>query len=540
MASQNNTPGGKAQDEQDAIELARLGYKQEFKRSFYPLEVFGLVFSGFGLVPSISSVLTYALPNGGPCALVWGWAVSSCFICSVAVAMAELGSAAPTAGGLYYWAFQYASPRWRRLLAWVVGYSNTIGNIAGVTGVDWGCALQIMAAVNIGSNQTFSATIAQTFGVFTILVILHAMIASLATPIVARLQTVYVVLNVLLCLAIMIALPAATPAEFRNPARYAFGGLDNLSGWPDGFAFLLSFLAPMWTIIGFDSSLHISEEATNARKAVPLALISAASLAGLMGWAVNVAIAFRMGTDMESIMDSPIDQPMAVPNPIRILHMTILFNSLGRKGTLIMWSFIITAQFFVGANTILASSRQVFAFARDGGLPLSRLLYRVNAHTQTPVNCAWFVAVIAILLGLLAFAGTHAISAVYSLGVCGQYIAYIIPIASRFAGGAQWRPGPFSLGRWGLIVAIIAVLWMVFAITILVFPSSPGPTSSDMNYTIAVLGGWLFLCLAYYYFPVIGGINWFHGPIGNISSGYGDAARIEDISQEKSSVVVDS
>ncbi|KAH9910794.1 amino acid/polyamine transporter I, partial [Amylocystis lapponica] len=244
--------------------LAHLGYRQEFKRAFSPFEVFGLVFSIFGLFPSIASVLVYALPNGGPVALVWGWGVCSIFLVIITLALAELGSAAPTSGGLYYWTFKFASPRWRRLLSWIVGYSNTIGLIAGVASVDWGCAVQLMAAVSIGSNTTFVPTTSQTFGVYAAILFCHAMVASLATSVVARLQTVYVVLNVLLCLAIIIALPAVTPDEFVNTARYAFGGFENLSGWPNGFAFVLSFLAPLWTISGFDSSLHISEEASNA------------------------------------------------------------------------------------------------------------------------------------------------------------------------------------------------------------------------------------------------------------------------------------
>lgn len=496
------------QDDVDALELARLGYKQEFKRAFSPLEVFGLVFSIFGLFPSIASVLTYALPNGGPVALVWGWGVCCVFLVLISLALAELGSAAPTSGGLYYWSFKFGSPRWRRLLSWIVGYSNTIGLIAGVASVDWGCAVQLMAAVSIGSNQTFTATTGQTFGVYVAILLLHATISSLATAVVAKLQTVYVVLNVLLCLAIIIALPAATPEEFKNPASYALGGFTNFSGWPDGFAFCLSFLAPLWTISGFDASLHISEEASNAAVAVPWALIAATTTGGILGWAINVAIAFRMGTDVEGIMNSPIGQPMAA----------ILFSSLGQKGTLAVWSVVVAVQFFMGTSSLLASSRQTFAFARDGGLPFSRYLYRVNRRTQTPVNCAWFSAFIALLLGLLAFAGSTAISAIFSLGVVGLYIAYIIPIISRFAGGTEWRPGPFNMGRLGLPVAAIAVAWMIFSIVILIFPSSPDPSGPDMNYTIVVLGAWISLCLIYYYFPVYGGVYWFHGPIANVSS----------------------
>lgn len=120
--------------------LASLGYKQEFSREFAPLEVFGIAFSIIGLLPSIASVLVFALPNGGPAAMVWGWAVASIGILLVGISMAELASAAPTSGGvtsfsavhevasfkgflpqLYFWTHSLSSPFCRNLLAWVVG-----------------------------------------------------------------------------------------------------------------------------------------------------------------------------------------------------------------------------------------------------------------------------------------------------------------------------------------------------------------------------------------------------------------------------------
>ena len=84
----------------DEALLASLGYKQEFRREFAPLEVFGVAFSIIGLLPSIASVLVYALPNGGPVAMVWGWAVASIGVLLVGISMAELASAAPTSGGV--------------------------------------------------------------------------------------------------------------------------------------------------------------------------------------------------------------------------------------------------------------------------------------------------------------------------------------------------------------------------------------------------------------------------------------------------------
>ncbi|PSR83471.1 hypothetical protein PHLCEN_2v5743 [Hermanssonia centrifuga] len=113
------------------------------------------------------------------------------------MALGELASAAPTSGGLYFWTYKYASPNWRNSLSWIVGYSNTMGNIAGVASIVWGGAVQLMAAVSIGSNLTFTPTTPQIFAVYVALLLLTGIIASTATQSIARLQWVYCTLNIL-------------------------------------------------------------------------------------------------------------------------------------------------------------------------------------------------------------------------------------------------------------------------------------------------------------------------------------------------------
>lgn len=279
-----------------------------------------------------------------------------------------------------------------------------------------------------------------------------------------------------------------------------------MNGWTNGYAFILSFLAPLWTICSFDSSVHISEEASNAAVAVPWAIVYAIGIAGVLGWAINVALAFCMGTDLDAIMGSSVGQPMA----------QIFFNSFGQKGTLAIWAFVVLVQYMMGSSMVLAASRQSFAFARDGALPFSSWLYRMNGFTGTPVNTVWFTCGFSILLGLLAFAGAQAINAIFSLSVVALYVAYAIPIAARFLGKNDFAPGPFNLGRFSGPVAFLAVAWMTFMGIVFLFPTSPQTDTADMNYAIVVLGGVLVLSLVWYYFPKYGGVHWFTGPVHTV------------------------
>lgn len=486
--------------------LARLGYKEEFKRDFSRVELFGLSFTIVGVVQSIAAVLLYSIPYGGPVGMVWGWFTCCVFLIFVAMAMAELGSAAPTAGGLYYWTFKFSSPRFRRLLSWLVGYVNTSAYIAGLASVDWGCATQLVAAINIGSGGSFKATNAQTFGIYCALLFFHAILASLATKIIARLQWAYITLNLALFLTVIIALPIATPREFVNSASFAFGDFENISGWPDGYAFIMSFLAPAWIVAGFDTSVHISEEARNAPRAVPFAIMCATILSSVVGWIVNIVLSFHAGSDLQIIIENPIGQPMA----------TIFANSVGSTGTVVIWAFMVITLFITGMDYLIAGSRQIFAFSRDQGLPCSKFLYRVNSRTQTPVHAVCFCAFLSLLLGLISFAGPLAITAVFTMSVVCQYIGFTIPIIARYVGGSEFIHGPFNLGIMSGPVAFIASCYMLFMIVVFLFPPSPGATSQSMNYTVVVTGGTLLLSLTYYFFPKYGGRYWFKGPVHTI------------------------
>jgi len=162
----------------------------------------------------------------------------------------------------------------------------------------------------------------------------------------------------------------------------------------------------------------------------------------------------------------------------------------------------------------------------------------MNSYTGTPVNTVISDAVLAIVLGLLAFAGPQAINAIFSLSVVGLYVAYAIPIAARYLGTNDFKPGPFSLGVFvrlkkialsgalieltmsayyqSLPIATISVVFMIFMSIVFMFPSEPATTAQDMNYTVVVLGGILLLSVVWYYFPKYGGVYWFTGPVRNV------------------------
>ncbi|CDZ98333.1 amino acid transporter [Phaffia rhodozyma] len=481
--------------------LEMLGYNQELKRDISMFETFGFAFSIMGVLPSIASTIFYNLPYGGPVAMTWGWLLAGFLILFVGGAMADLASSMPTSGGLYYWTHRLAHPDYRDFLAWMVGYNSFLGNISAVSSLAWATSGVIYAAVSINDNS-FTASTAQVFGLYIGILILMGVFCAYGTNILARLQTPSVILNVLLLLVTIIGLPIAMRKDL-NSASYTFGGWENLTGWNNGFAFILSFLAPVWTICSFDSAVSISEEATNAAIAVPVAIVGAIGSATITGFAVLVIFALTMGSDIEAVYNSDIGQPLAY----------IYNRAFGVKGSLAIWSFMCIAELMMTASLTLPASRQAFAFARDGALPFSNYFYSVNSKTNTPVRTVWLVVILAMPLGLLGFANDAAINAIFSLAIIGPYCAYAIPIACRvFAKEGAFIPGPWFLGRFSKPIAVIALIWMIFACIIFCFPADTNTDAASMNYAIVVAAAVWTFAIAYWYLPKIGGKTFFKGP----------------------------
>ncbi|OLL26794.1 GABA-specific permease [Neolecta irregularis DAH-3] len=441
--------------------------------------------------------------------------------------MGELASSMPTSGGLYFWSFQLSPPPVNRLLCFVVGYSNTLGMLAALASVDWGAAVMISACISIAKDGSWKATDGQLYGIYILILISNAMICSIATKAMARVQSAFIISNLAMIIAIFIIFPAS--GRNRNSAHYVFGHIDNLSTWSSGFNFCLAWLTPVWTIASFDSCVHISEEATNAANAVPWAIFLATSVSGILGFLINIVIAFYMNPNVEALVNSDFGQPLA----------QIIFDALGKRGVLIIFAFLFLIQYSMGASVLIGSSRQMWAFSRDGALPFSEFLKKINRATGTPVITTWASVSCASALGLLCLIGPSAQGALFSLSIVGLYPAYLIPMVCRLLWPKSFAPGPFHLGIFSKPIHAVAVSFMLFICVIFEFPSSgPNPNAEDANYGIIILGAVFGGSLLYWWFPTFGAKHWFTGPRITLDAKEVDYYRSEVIAQDQKNLNV--
>lgn len=304
----------------------------------------------------------------------------------------------------------------------------------------------------------------------------------------------------------IIVLAAVTPSDLVNTPSFVFINFENTGYWKNNvWAFMMSFLTPVWVVSGFESAATIAEEASNAAKAVPFAMVSSLVAAAIAGWAVVLAIAFCMGGDVITIITSPLGQPVA----------QILLNSLGKPGSIAMLTMLWVCSLENCSILMVAASREVFAFSRDNGLPGSAFI-RVLSKGSIPARAIGFVAVGALAEALLMLINTIAINSIFNLAILGLYFAYCMPLILRLI-YKNFTPGVWYMGdRWSYISAVYSIVWMLFIIILLLFPSYQNPSIEEMNYALVVLGAILTFCIVYYWMPVIGGKTFFTGPIRTI------------------------
>ncbi|KAF7317740.1 hypothetical protein MKEN_00861800 [Mycena kentingensis (nom. inval.)] len=485
----------------DTAKLAELGYKSEFKREFSLIETCAFSFSIMGIVASISSTLSFGLVSGGHVGFVWGWFIPSCFVAFVAMSMAEMASSMPTSAGLYYFSAKLAPEKHSALASWITGWANITGQIALVCSIDFTCAQMITTAIAVSTDGATELSAGATYGILVAILFSHGVVCSAATKVLARLNLFYVVVNVGTTIAAIIALLVASGPN-KVSTKDAFTLFQNSSGWANnGWAFMLAFTAPMWTLTGYDSAAHISEETSNAGRAAPIAILVGVGATAGFGWLLLIATSFVV-VSIDDLLGTSLPLPMG----------QVFLDVLGKPGMLAIWSFIIVVQYVTGAAQGVDASRVVFAFARDNALPGSRWWKKMN-HNAVPVHAVWFVMGWSAIIGLLGFSVT-ALTSLAGASVIGLYTSYAAPIFLRITSGRnKLEPGPFSLGRWATPIGVVAVSWVTFVVVFLLFPPGQVATAEDMNYAVLIIGGvFLFASLSW----VLSARKWFHGPVRTV------------------------
>jgi amino acid permease (GABA permease) len=478
----------------DTSRLHQLGYAQELARHMSGFSNFAVSFTIISILSGCLTLYGFGLNTGGPRVIVWGWPFVGLMTLFVGLAMAEVCSSFPTAGGLYYWAAKLAkqnSAAW----SWFTGWFNFLGQVAVTAGIDFGAAFFLNAFLDLQFG--FDARPWHTILLFGLILLLHGALNQFGVRVVARLNDISVWWHVI-GVAIIVGVLAFVP-DHHQSASFVFGHFVNNTGFSSTiYVSLIGLLLAQYTLTGFDASAHMTEETHDAARSGPRGIVMSIVVSIVAGWVLLIGLTFAIQS-----YESAVGTATAVP-PAQIF-----IDAVGDTGGKLLLLIVIGAQLFCGMASVTANSRMIFAFSRDGALPASNFWHRINARTRTPTNAIWLAAGGAFVLGLPYLFNATAYAAVTSIAVIGLYIAYVLPTFLRLRQGDSFEPGPWSLGRWSRPIGTIAVLWVLFITILFMLPTVSPVTASSFNYTpVAVLAVLGFAGIWW----LVSAKNWFTGP----------------------------
>ncbi|KAG0687485.1 hypothetical protein C6P40_002285 [Pichia californica] len=489
--------------------IQSLGYKPEFKRDLSLWATFSVSFSVLGLIPSVASTMWYSIAYGGNAGLTWGFLIGMTGVMAVCCSMCEISSAYPTSGGLYYATAMLSPPKYKAILSWTVGWSNYFVQLTGGPAVGWSCASIILALKSFidptyvnKTWHTYLLTIAITFTC--------ASIASLPTKWIARVNSCTSILNMIFLFISWIVILGGNNRKSQGLPKFndnkTAWGIENFTDWPDGICMLMTFMAVIWTMSGFDIPFHIAEESSNSQISTPRAIFMTASIGGTLCFVYQLSIAYTI-VNVSDVVNSEIGQP----------YVSFLAQILDRKSCLALASFSVILTFSMCFTSMIACSRVLFSYSRDNCFPMSHIWCHINSKTKTPVNAVWMNWFIGACLDLLMFGGV-AIDAIFSLGAIGSFISFTFPTLLRITYARNtFKPGPWNMGKWTYFCGWYAVSFVLLMIPILNFPQYRGKdlTPELMNWTCLVYYGSMSLALAWYF---IYAHKIFKGPKSNITN----------------------
>ena len=503
--------------------LATLGYKQELKRTWSGFSNFAISFSIISILSGCFTTFGQAWNNGGPIAISIGWPLISAFILIIGFCMAELASAYPTSGGIYWWASKLGGPK----AGFYTGWLNLIGLLAVTASVVYGAATFLNTTLgtyysNYANNFLGGDYIIQQFFLFAVIMLLITILNCFSSRVQAVLNGISVWWHVFGA-ALIISIIIITPAQHQD-MKWIFTARINNSGFAGNsmywlYVLPLGFLLTQYTITGFDASAHLSEETHGAHLTAAKGIWKSIFYSAVGGYVLLLAFLYAATKpDIVSSFDPAIN-PYGSGSVI-----SILANALTPAMFKIVLVISTAGQLFCAISCLTSCSRMMYAFSRDRAVPGHNHWSKVNGE-GVPVNAVLVSALIGVIITLPALWKSPrgiptAFYAVVSVGVIGLYMAFLIPIWLRWRTGDNFNAGQWSLGskyKWMNLIAVfeIAIMCVYF-----VLPFEPA----------AVPGNGAFTWVAVNYAPILVGITllalwiwwhlsvkkWFKGPIRTI------------------------
>ncbi len=417
----------------DEADLARFGYKQELKRSIGVFSSFAVAFSYISPSTGIFTLFALGLTTIGG-VFIWSWPIVAIGQFIIALGWAELSSHYPVAGSVFQWT-KYLSGK---TYSWFAGWIYLFAGILTVTSVCVTLPLALIPAFNkMGWNLAQSHSNQRIIAIITLAAI--TVLNIFGVRLVAIINNTGVMFEILGMVVFAFVL-ALFHHHQSGAVIFHTGGTSLTTG-----TFLVAMFMSLYVIYGFDTASTLSEETRDPRREAPKAVL--ASVIG--AFAIGAVFLFAC--------------LLAIPN----LHGAIakgfgpadIIGANFSNAFSTVFLLVVSAAIFVCCLSIETSTiRLCFGMSRDDRLPISPVLSKVHPKLHTPIGSCLAIGILS-FIPMIQYAGAGFV-AIAATGMI--YLSYLIGnlalLRARLRGWPRAR-APFSLGRWGLPLNLLALAW---------------------------------------------------------------------------------
>ncbi len=439
----------------DDAQLRALGIKPELRRTLGFLSNFAIAFSFISVSTGSFGNFGVGIGLGGP-AFFWSWPIVVIGQLLVALVFAELASHFPVAGSIYQWSKRLSN----RTLGWFTGWFYFWAQVLTVSAV--AVIVGYVIAGFTGGGQEFldspsplGVSNMHTFIAITTLLI-TTLINAYGVRLLSILNNIGVATEILGMVVFALILLFAANTQ---PVSVLFetGGAETATNGNYFAAFALGMFMSIFILYGFDTAGTFGEETIDASRQAPRGVISSVLISGIVGVIFFLAVILAIPSVPDTMAEG-----LAGGFPIATIitgHLTTEIAAGITVGELYL--LVILASVFVCTLAIQgAATRMMFSMGRDRHLPLGGVWGRVNQTFKTPANAAIAVGVLAALPILVTgpFGG-------FVLSICATGLIYLsyflcnLGVLNARRLGWPRQPAWFNLGRWGMPVNILALIY---------------------------------------------------------------------------------
>jgi amino acid transporter len=422
------------------------GYEPELQRSLNGFQMFAIAFASMSVIMGIFATYDDMLRSSGPVG-IWLFPIIGVGQLLVALVYAQFAARIPLSGGSYAWASRLANPR----VGWAFGWMAFLAALNAPVAIDDALATQcLMPLFGMEPNETTGRLITVA------LLVSQAALAIAATRIVGWVNSlsVAVELGILFVLGSAFAVVVVLTGDGQTANLFSRGVAEGSAQYfAIGGGLMAATLMGFNTLVGFETAANMSEEAADATRTVPRAIIGSVLASAGLGFVFLIVLTIAVkDVPAASESESPVAEVMRQQ-----------FGPMWERPFLA----VIAVAFYGAALVAIAStSRYIFAMARDGRFPAHRIMQRVNPRTHTPIPATLLVLAIGVTLMIVlpgaALIQLIATGTILGIALYAMTVALYLVVRRKL----ERSNGGFDLGRFDGPVAIAALVWVIASLAV--------------------------------------------------------------------------